>query len=180
MRLTPSWFRSSTDVHSEERSGDADPSSGVTIFYPPQTDHPEGEEAARPVEEFVPESDTVLLSTLDQINMPATVDEIADTLIEPRRPSIETWASVHQRLYEERLPALDESEAIEFDETQGIVERNSNYSNKKRLLFPAALVLLTISVLLAFVAVVSAHMLLAATITFVTTSFAVWFVPGLV
>ncbi|UHQ96014.1 hypothetical protein [Natrinema halophilum] len=181
MRLTPSWFQSSADAPGEERSGDSTSASGVTIYYPPQTDHVESNEAdARRVNEYLPESDTVLLSTLDEMNMPVTVDEVTDTLIEPRRASIETWAAVHKRLHEDRLPALDASQAIDFDETQGIVDRDSARSNTTRLLFPALLAIASISVLLTVMVFVSGPALFAVTVSLLTTASAIWFVPGYV
>ncbi|WP_231587941.1 hypothetical protein [Halostagnicola sp. A56] len=74
-----------------------------------------------PASEFLPASDPTLCAILEEMETPATVDEITDHLVEPSNPPIETWADVHERLYEERLPALEASGAIAFDRDRGTV-----------------------------------------------------------
>lgn len=71
--------------------------------------------------DFIPASDPDLYAVLEEMETPTTVDEVVDHLIQPANPSIETWADVHERLYEERLPALDESGSVEFDHVRGTV-----------------------------------------------------------
>lgn len=180
MRLTPSWFSSSSGAPETERSEDADTTSGITIYYPSKgdlatTDTEDGGDAA----EFVPDSDAALLVDLDEMSTPVTVDEIADRLIEPARPSIDTWANVHERLYSERLPALDAAGEIDFDETQGIVERTRRPAGgDEDGLSPTVLGALAGGFLFLLIAVVSASVLTALAVTLVTTTVAVWFVPA--
>lgn len=160
MRLTPSRFRSSSDVSDDGQSGDSDRTSGVTMVFDPgdlSTSNAEDDERARA---FVPESDAALLSVLDEMNTPVTVDEIVDELVEPARPSIETWARVHELLHQERLPALDASGAVEFDEAQGIVERSSPRSSENRHFSTAALTAISIGVLLLFIGFLSVSVLI--------------------
>lgn len=118
MRLTPFWLCSM----SADSTGDSpdDTESGVTIYHTKSSDFPSDGAA-----EFVPESNSELVATLDEMETPATVDEVADKLIYPARPPVETWASVHERLHQHRLPELDETGHIEFDEEQGLVERRT-------------------------------------------------------
>ena len=125
MRLTPPWFRSSSeDPPGEESDGDPDTSNGVTIYHSPPSDLPEESSVShRRAAQFVPNSDTALVVELDEMSTPATVDEVADQLITPANPPVDTWAAVHEQLHQDRLPALDDSGDVVFDETQGIVER---------------------------------------------------------
>ncbi|SFS53486.1 hypothetical protein [Halostagnicola kamekurae] len=74
-----------------------------------------------PASEFLPASDPTLCAILEEMETPATVDEITDQLIQPANPPIETWADVHERLYEERLPDLEASGEIAFDRDRGTV-----------------------------------------------------------
>lgn len=160
MRLTPSRFRSSSDVPGENRSGDSDHTSGVTMVFEPGGDlsASNAEDDGR-AEEFVPESDAALLTVLKGMNSPVTVDEVVDELVEPARPSIETWATVHEQLHQDRLPALEATGAIEFDEAQGLVERSPSRSGGDRR-FSAA-VLTAIGAVLLFVGFVSVSVLVA-------------------
>ncbi len=125
MRLTPPWFRSSSeDPPGEESDGDPDTSAGVTIYHSPPSDlSEESSVSSRRAAHFVPDSDTALVVELDEMSTPVTVDEVADQLISPADPPVETWAAVHERLHRDRLPALDASGDIVFDESQGVVER---------------------------------------------------------
>ncbi|WP_435552242.1 hypothetical protein [Natrinema sp. CGMCC1.2065] len=152
MRLTPSWLRSSSADSAEERSEESDPDAGSTAVYAPGCDFLAGDDTDTRVGEFLPESNAALVTVLDEMAMPATVDEITDALVEPADPPIETWAAVHERLHEERLPALDASGAIEFDETQGLVERSATPVDGTRSVSPAVLVAISIGVLLVVLA----------------------------
>ena len=127
MRLTPSWLCATPSDSSEDGSDDteAETVSGVTIYRDPSTDLSTGGSAA----EFVPDSNTELLSVLDGMETPVTVDEIVDELIHPARPSVETWASVHEQLYQYRLPELDTTGHVEFDAEQGLVDRRTVQSD---------------------------------------------------
>lgn len=128
MRLTPSWLFATPSDSSESEDGsddtDAETVSGVTIYREPSTDLSTGSAA-----EFVPDSNTELLAVLDEMETPVTVDEVADELIHPARPSVETWASVHERLYQYRLPELDSTGHVEFDAEQGLVDRGTVQSD---------------------------------------------------
>ncbi|WP_440765737.1 hypothetical protein [Natronorubrum sp. DTA7] len=125
MRLTPPWFRSSSeDPPREDSDGDPDTSAGVTIYHSPPSDlSEESSVSSRRAAHFIPESDTALIVELDEMSTPSTVDEVVDQLIAPADPPVETWATVHERLHRDRLPALDASNDIVFDESQGVVER---------------------------------------------------------
>lgn len=124
MRLTPSWLRSSSEDPGGDRSDDSDALSGVTVYHSPPDDlSTAGADVTERAGEFVPESNAALLAALEEMETPVTVDEIADELIRPARPSVEIWAAVHQRLHENRLPELAASDEIVFDESQGLVER---------------------------------------------------------
>ncbi|MDQ2051487.1 hypothetical protein RBH26_13465 [Natronolimnohabitans sp. A-GB9] len=118
MRLTPFWLCST----SADSTGDSpdDTESGVTIYHTETSDFSSDGAA-----EFVPESNSELVAILDEMETPATVDEVADQLINPARPPVETWATVHERLHQHRLPELDATGHIEFDEEQGLVERRT-------------------------------------------------------
>ncbi len=74
-----------------------------------------------PTSDFIPTSDLVLLSVLEELTTPVTVDEVVDHLIHPAEASVETWADVHERLHQERLPALDDAGDIDFDSERGTV-----------------------------------------------------------
>lgn len=161
MRLTPSWFRSSSDAADEERSGDPDTMSGVTMVYAPGSDFSADEGGDTRATEFVPESDAALVDVLDEMNTPVTVDEVTDTLVEPAHPPIETWAAIHERLHRDRLPALDASGAIEFDETQGLIERSAAHASEERVFSPAVLAAISIGLLLVFITLVSVSVLIS-------------------
>ncbi|WP_238705291.1 hypothetical protein [Natrinema pallidum] len=110
---------------------------------------------------FVPDSDDALVDILDEMRTPATVDEVTDELIEPANPPIETWALVHERLHRDRLPALDASGAIEFDETQGLIERPTARTGEERRVSPAMLATISIGLLLVFLTLVSVSVLIS-------------------
>ena len=122
MRLTPSWL-CATSSGSEDDSDEPETEtvSGVTIYHDPLSDRSSGESATA----FIPESDSELVSVIDEMETPVTVDEVADELIHPARPAVETWAAVHERLHEHRLPELDAKGRIEFDADQGLVDRRT-------------------------------------------------------
>lgn len=87
--------------------------------------------------DFIPPSDPDLCAVLEEMETPTTVDEVVDHLIQPANPPIETWADVHERLYEERLPALDESGSIEFDHVRGTVTVCERESDETQLVIRA-------------------------------------------
>lgn len=177
MRLTPSWFRSSSNGSSEERPGDADTTTEVTIYHTSGNGFLKEDDNERDrVGELVPDSDARLLAVIDELQTPVTIDEITDQLIRPARPSIETWAGVHERLHRDRLPALDRSGEIDFDEAQGIVERSSPPANEGRLSSLAALSAISIGLVLVGAALVSASVLTAVVVSLITT-FTLLFVP---
>ncbi|WP_265110948.1 hypothetical protein [Halosolutus halophilus] len=177
MRLTPSWFRSSSDARSDERTEDDDTTAGVTIYHTSGSDFSKGGAGdSDRVGEFLPDSDASLLAVLDGMQTPVTVDEVTDELIGPARPSIETWAAVHERLHRERLPALDATGDIEFDEAQGLVERSAQRT-ERNLFSLTALGAISIVLLVVLVALVSTTVLTTILVTAVTTV-AVWIVPG--
>lgn len=125
MRLTPSWVRSSRDASSGNRSApddSASPAPEVPIYY--ATDESTDSSSTPPVSaaSFVPESDMALLEEIAELEAPVTVDELADHLIWPADPPIETWADVHELLYDERLPGLEAGGALEFDAEKGMIE----------------------------------------------------------
>jgi len=93
------------------------------------------------------------------MSTPVTVDEVTDTLVEPARPSIETWATIHERLHQNRLPALDAKGAIEFDETQGLIERSTDQSDEGRSLSRARLAAISVGLVLVLIVFVSAFVL---------------------
>lgn len=162
MRLTPSWFRSSSDESDEVDAGDPHGISGLTMVYAPSDDLSTGEDGNDyPAEEFLPESDGALLAVLEGMSTPVTVDEVADALVEPARPSIETWAVVHERLHGDRLPSLDASGAIEFDETRGLVERTPSYPSEAGRFAATVLTAISIGFLLVSIGLVSISVLIA-------------------
>ncbi len=68
------------------------------------------------------ETDVDVVATLDELETPVTVDEIADRLVSNESCDIETWGDVHERLYHGELPALDEAGVVTFDAEQGTVD----------------------------------------------------------
>ena len=161
MRLTPSWLRSSSEGDAEERSGGSETTSGFTMVYSPGRDFSTSAADETRAREFVPESDTALVAVLDEMSTPVTVDEVTDELIEPARPSIETWATVHERLHQDRLPALDAAGAIEFDETQGMIERSTTRTNERQFSSSAVLAAISLGLLCVFIALVSISVLIS-------------------
>ena len=160
MRLTPSWLRSSSEGAREERSEDPDTAAGFTMVHDPAIDFATSDGDTRAAA-FVPESDAALVSVLDEMNTPVTVDEVTDELVRPARPSIETWATVHERLHQDRLPALDASGTIEFDETQGLIERPATPGSEERLVSPSLLVAISLGLLFVIIALVSVSVLIS-------------------
>ncbi|PGF15181.1 hypothetical protein CP556_02945 [Natrinema sp. CBA1119] len=161
MRLTPSWLRSSSGDSAEEQFEDSDALSGVTMVYAPESDFSGDGTIDTRIGDFIPESDAALVAVLDEMSTPVTVDEVTDTLVEPARPSIETWATIHERLHQNRLPALDAKGAIEFDETQGLIERSTDQSGVGRSLSRAKLAVISVGILLVLIVFVSAFVLIA-------------------
>lgn len=172
MRLTPSWFRSSSEDSPEERSGDSETTSGVTLYHTPPGDLSDGNfEDTKRAENLVPESDTDLLTVLDEMGTPTTVDEVTDQVVHPARPSIDTWAAVHEQLHEDRLPELDTSGYIEFDANQGLVEYHTSYASTESRISLAALSRLWTKLLYSLIALVTVVLLIGLAVTLVTTVF---------
>lgn len=128
MRLTPFWccLTSAGSPGEPPEDAETDTGSGVTIYHPNSEGGSIGGSGAdEGATQFVPDSNSELVSVLDEMETPVTVDEVTDQLIHPARPSVETWAAVHERLHQQRLPELDTTGHIEFDEDQGLVERQT-------------------------------------------------------
>ncbi|RQG95381.1 hypothetical protein [Natrarchaeobius chitinivorans] len=179
MRLTPSWFSPSSNESGEERTKDADPSSSVTIYYD-STATPEssvGVDVEATATNFVPESDEALLAAIEEIPAPVTIDSIVDRLLDQHQQPIETWAAVHEHLYENRLPALDAADVVDFDPDRGTVElpdpeaRNGGQLSVSLLGF----CLFSFVVVLLFAWMTS--VLTALTFTFIVMTLVAWFVP---
>lgn len=122
MRLTLPLFQSTSDTGTDETVPETDQTESladVTIHEnAPTCDDAQGTVT---VEEVVPDSDVALLVALRQMDTPATVDEVTDRLLGPVDPSVDTWADVHERLYQTRLPELDAVGMVDFDPEQGTV-----------------------------------------------------------
>ncbi|SEV98997.1 hypothetical protein [Natrinema salifodinae] len=188
MRLTPSRFHTSSTGTTEEGTGESKTGSGVTFVYEPReersesgADSDDGDRAS----ELLPATDTELLAVLDDLDTPVTVDELADELIGPRRPPIETWAGVHERLCRHRLPALDASGALSFDESQGLIERSTASPDRASetetpRFVPAIVALISFGAVFGAAAFVSTSLLVALTVTLLTSTFAAWIVPAFV
>lgn len=162
MRLTPSRFRSSSAESDDEQAGDPRELSGLTIVHAPGDDpSADDDNTGYSADTFLPEDDSELLTVLDGMSTPVTVDEVADTLVDPAQPSIETWAAVHERLHQDRLPALDASGAIEFDETQGLVERTQSLPREAGRFAATILTAISIVFLLVSIGLVSVSVLIA-------------------
>lgn len=163
MRLTPSWFRSSSDMSDDEcASSSTDEMNGVTLIHGPNEDLSMSDAGDdRQAGEFLPESDSALLAALEDMSTPVTVDEVTDELVEPARPPIETWATIHEQLHQDRLPALDESGAVEFDESQGTVEPSHARSGEELRFSAALLATISIGFLLIFIGLVSVSVVIA-------------------
>lgn len=178
MRLTPSWFRSSSDDSSEERSEDSAASSAVTIYHSPPGDLSAANGKTERAAVFIPESDTALLGVLDDMKTPTTVDEVADQLIRPARPPIETWATVHETLHQDRLPELETAGYIEFDTKQGTVEYQTAAANTESRHSSSPTQKSLLKILLALVALIAVSVLLAVVVVSITTTVPVLSVPG--
>ncbi|ELY90051.1 hypothetical protein [Natrinema altunense] len=139
----------------------SDTDSGVTMIHEPGRDVSVEPDVETRVAAFVPDSDDALVDVLDEMRTPATVDEVTDALIDPAHPPIETWALVHERLSRDRLPALDASGAIEFDETQGLIERPDARPGEERRFSPAVLATISIGLLLVVLTLVSVSVLIS-------------------
>ncbi|WP_226481492.1 hypothetical protein [Natrinema amylolyticum] len=131
------------------------------MVYAPGSDFSADQGTDTRVEGFLPESDDALVDVLNEMDTPVTVDEVTDSLVEPAYPPIETWATIHERLHQERLPALDASGAIEFDETQGLIERSAAHTSEGQLFSPAVLATISIGLLLVFITLVSVSVLIS-------------------
>lgn len=77
-----------------------------------------------------------IVLTLEAIETPVTVDQLADEL-EDTGPSPvggigrdRSWADLHERLHEEDLPALDGAGLIVFDVDRGLVSRRGADENR--------------------------------------------------
>lgn len=159
MRLTPAWFDSSSEDSEGDDADDPDSDPGVTIYHTPRSELAgEGAEFDGRAATFVPDSNAALLTELDEMDTPATVDEVADQLIHPAQPPVDTWAAVHQRLYERRLPELDAESEIDFDEQQGLVERSSP-QRAETVVAPAGTGIDTSGIRFAFLALLSLSLL---------------------
>ncbi|RQG99363.1 hypothetical protein [Natrarchaeobius oligotrophus] len=177
MRLTPFGLGSSTDESDGERSED-DESPEVTIYHNQvDGDTTPLDSPSDVTSDFVPESDSALLAVLEQTDTPATVDSVVDRLTEPAEPSIETWAAVHERLHDERLPELDASGAIEFDADRGTVETVEARSTQRSLLTAPLVGVALVSVLFIVLVAWLTSTLTALTFTFVVVMIVAWFVP---
>lgn len=181
MRLTPSWLRSSSGSSDEVQPSDDGASSEVPIHYTSLADStqstPVDSNPEATADDFVPESDATLLAVLEEMNTPATVDSIVDQLLESSEPPIETWAGVHERLYDDRLPDLDESGAIEFDPERGTVDVNRSSASGGAGV-PVSIVAFALGGLFfVFFFAWMTSMVTALTFTFVVISLVAWFVP---
>lgn len=173
MRLTPSWFRTSSDTPPEECSDDSEARSRpeVPISFDPGDDFAAGgPDPDDQVDEFLPDTDAALLTVIEDLQLPVTVDEIADRLIEPAQPPIDTWAAVHERLHRTRLPALDAAGEIEFDDAQGIVERSASQTDEAGPFSQAGLGTISAIVLLVVFLLVSVSMVTVLMMTLGTLS----------
>ncbi|ADD06830.1 uncharacterized protein Nmag_3280 [Natrialba magadii ATCC 43099] len=208
MRLTPSWIRSSSADTTEEHSVDGDASLDVPIYYTSDGDDSvSGRDGAVHTENdtqsaaaFVPESDATLLAVLDDLSTPVTVDELVDQLIgragRPHSPSereslaspstaspestvsVETWATIHERLHEDRLPKLDADGALEFDPARGTIDHTQSETGDQTMFSPAVLGTVSIGLLFVLAILVTASMYTAVTVTVAATTFAVWLLPA--
>lgn len=70
-----------------------------------------------------------VVGALEDLQAPVTVDRLVDELAErgERRPAGgPTWESLHERLHNEVLPALDRKGALVFDAERGLVMRRTD------------------------------------------------------
>ena len=119
MRLTPFRFRSSSGSDSDETSISAD----VEIYHSNATEfRVEGRDEG----EFgtdTPVSMQEVVSVLEDLDTPVTVDEITDRLVHPHgEANVQAWADVHEQLHQEELPGLCEAGVLDFDTARGIVD----------------------------------------------------------
>ncbi len=118
MRLTPFRTHSSTNVDPDESSLD------VEIYYPSVDRSAEGgsDREASTVESILT-SDPTLEAVIEDLETPATVDELVDRLVDPSDwVNIDLWGDVHERLYRVDLPELDAANIVEFDPDSGVVD----------------------------------------------------------
>ncbi|WP_254808249.1 hypothetical protein [Natronosalvus amylolyticus] len=176
MRLTPSWLRS--DTSTEESDTGVYDVSGVTVYQCSGSGFPnsDSQDESR-VDAYIPRSDERLLAVIESMETPVTVDEIADQLIEPARPPIDTWAAVHQHLQCEMLPALDASGDIEFNQTDGTVQSTVANTSHRSLHSFTFLGVVAITLLVPVIAFVSLSTLTAVLVSLVTILFTLWVVP---
>lgn len=148
MVLTSVWSRSLSVVRSRESTSDVDAQVNVVIYDAASLGTTHATERTADPADFVPESSSALVTVLEGMNTPVTVHEVVDRLVRPTRPPVETWGDVHERLYQEQLPALDSEGAIEFDGERGIVELPDGSRTGPSSLAPAVLIASISTVLL--------------------------------
>ncbi len=114
---------------------------------------------------------------------PSAVQQSQSTLTfsstPPTPPSsvpIETWATIHEHLHQKRLPALNEAGSITFDPERGLVELPETTADEQSF-SPPLLGPVLVGLLFLFVALASASVLTAVTLTVAATTFAVWMFP---
>ncbi|ELY99710.1 hypothetical protein C482_09502 [Natrialba chahannaoensis JCM 10990] len=91
---------------------------------------------------------------------------------------VETWATIHEQLHQDRLPRLDEEGVLEFEPTCGTVDRVGPGPVGQRLRSPAVVGVVSIVLLFVLAVLVTASMYTAVTVTVAATTFAVWFLPA--
>ena len=168
MRLTPSRFRSSSDDSPEERPRDSETTSEVTIYHSPPGDLSNTDTKAEQASEFIPDSDTALLCVLDEMSSPTTVDEVTDQLVRPARPPIDTWATVHEKLHQDRLPELETAGYLEFDTDQGTIEYQTTAASTESRLSSATQQLSLLKNLFVLITLIAVSALLALAVASVT------------
>ncbi|ELY85664.1 hypothetical protein [Natrialba taiwanensis] len=114
---------------------------------------------------------------------PSAVQQSQSTLTFPSTPPtppssvpIETWATIHEHLHQKRLPALNEAGSITFDPERGLVELPETTADEQSF-SPPLLGPILVGLLFLFVALASASVLTAVTLTVAATTFAVWMLP---
>lgn len=180
MRLTPSWIRSSFGSSDDERSGDDGARPAVTIHYNSPGDAvktaPVDPAGGETVAEYGPDSDATLLAVLEEMETPATVDSIVDQLL-GSDATIETFAGVHERLYEDRLPELDDAGVITFDPECGSVDVHQPDASSGLDASMPIVAFACVGILFVFAIAWMTSVLTALTFTFVVVSLIAWFVP---
>lgn len=167
MRLTPSWLRSSSDGSGTDESDDPDSDEPVTIYHSSSIGISSDGAESPHATEFIPDSNDELLETIEEMETPVTVDELADRLIHPAHPPVETWAAIHEQLHQDRLPELDTADEIAFDEGQGLVDPVTTETNSSAGLGPFRAGSVATYLLLATLVLLSVTLLSAVTVAFV-------------